>query len=864
MKTLFFIFAFVLLAVVQPRGVEAADLTPVWSRDAVTSLACGVPACWGLIPNVRGVAVDSAGAYYIGRYNDGVNSSDRYQKRDPLSGIAVWTQDEPIDPMAPASHGPTAVAVFEGYLYVVSGLEDTNGDYLWRIEKRDTNAAGPALWTKDINLVQASAAYDLRVDSTGVYVTGPYICSGQWCWNTSKVSLDGTTLLWSDVSYQSAGSYPHAIELQGSDLYVVGAASGQASIRKLDKTTGVSTGDWVDPYFENLWDVTTDASGIYLGGYAVIATGPLDTEWRVKKVDLSFNEVWSYSDNLTLPVSGDISLDVVTNLALDSNNGLYVYGMSGNASKWGVRGKKLNALTGVLSGTDEINPPYTDAPIVGIGRLLDMQATDSGVYIVYNNLNDGWHMDMYALVDGCGTVKDTRDGNTYDTITVGTQCWMRENMNIGTRINAGTDQHNDSTIEKYCYNNQVLNCNNPHPTYPDGGLYQWNEAMQYSVTEGAQGICPDGWHIPTDAEWYTLEYYLKSTGQSCSGMRDTVFECSTAGSKLKPGGSSRFEGNLTGGIYGGSSLRNNYVQYWSSTAYGSSTWNRRIGTGHPGVWRGLSPRLTYGHPVRCVQNSTAVVGTSDPNGLATTPGACGTGLIGVTWDSVAGATSYDIQIDGGAWQNLGDVTTYTHSGLVPDSSHTYSVRSRDPNGPGAATDPESETAPSACVACAAGVSLSWTDVTGTMSCEGVTTGPWNVGDDITISDTLTSNDGVANFVCGAGGNWDSSPVTANCSLPLPPPPNFAIVIDPKLLRNGDTTGMSVTTTAPNQLSCDIYGATASPLIDVVVPPNGSYTVATTKPIYNKQLVGVECTDTDTGGVGSAEATIEVLPTIQEI
>ncbi|PIU75308.1 MAG: hypothetical protein COS76_01505, partial [Candidatus Portnoybacteria bacterium CG06_land_8_20_14_3_00_39_12] len=42
-------------------------------------------------------------------------------------------------------------------------------------------------------------------------------------------------------------------------------------------------------------------------------------------------------------------------------------------------------------------------------------------------------------------------------------------------------------------------------TYPDGGLYQWNQAMCGSTTEGAQGICPAGWHIATDAEWCTLE-----------------------------------------------------------------------------------------------------------------------------------------------------------------------------------------------------------------------------------------------------------------------------------------------------------------------------------------------------------------------
>jgi len=41
-----------------------------------------------------------------------------------------------------------------------------------------------------------------------------------------------------------------------------------------------------------------------------------------------------------------------------------------------------------------------------------------------------------------------------------------------------------------------------------GGLYQWDEAMQYSTTVGVQGICPTGWHLPADSEWTTLTTFL--------------------------------------------------------------------------------------------------------------------------------------------------------------------------------------------------------------------------------------------------------------------------------------------------------------------------------------------------------------------
>lgn len=90
-------------------------------------------------------------------------------------------------------------------------------------------------------------------------------------------------------------------------------------------------------------------------------------------------------------------------------------------------------------------------------------------------------------------------GQTYNTVLIGDQCWLKENLNVGTMIQTADDQSDNSILEKYCYDNSEANCN----TY--GGLYQWNEAMRYTTNEGAQGICPDGWHIPTLAEYETLK-----------------------------------------------------------------------------------------------------------------------------------------------------------------------------------------------------------------------------------------------------------------------------------------------------------------------------------------------------------------------
>jgi uncharacterized protein (TIGR02145 family) len=103
-------------------------------------------------------------------------------------------------------------------------------------------------------------------------------------------------------------------------------------------------------------------------------------------------------------------------------------------------------------------------------------------------------------------------GKTYNTVQIGNQCWLKENLDAGIMI-LGTDtSKNNGIIEKYCYNNDTNNCN----TY--GGLYQWNEVMQYVTTEGTQGICPSGWHIPTSAEFYTLATTVTYDGNALKAV----------------------------------------------------------------------------------------------------------------------------------------------------------------------------------------------------------------------------------------------------------------------------------------------------------------------------------------------------------
>lgn len=93
----------------------------------------------------------------------------------------------------------------------------------------------------------------------------------------------------------------------------------------------------------------------------------------------------------------------------------------------------------------------------------------------------------------------TYEGQVYNTVQILSQCWLKENLNVGVMIDNEQNSEDNGIIEKYCCQGSEDTC----AKY--GGLYQWSEMMEYTTPQGAQGICPPGWHIPTDEEWVILE-----------------------------------------------------------------------------------------------------------------------------------------------------------------------------------------------------------------------------------------------------------------------------------------------------------------------------------------------------------------------
>ena len=105
------------------------------------------------------------------------------------------------------------------------------------------------------------------------------------------------------------------------------------------------------------------------------------------------------------------------------------------------------------------------------------------------------------------------EGKIYNTVLIGTQCWLKVNLDVGRQIKDSSIQLNNGIIEKYCYQDDSANCS----IY--GGLYQWNEAMQYDTLEKPRGICPVGWHIPSKAEFDSLSKFVHGNGNSLKSVQ---------------------------------------------------------------------------------------------------------------------------------------------------------------------------------------------------------------------------------------------------------------------------------------------------------------------------------------------------------
>ncbi len=284
-----------------------------------------------------------------------------------------------------------------------------------------------------------------------------------------------------------------------------------------------------------------------------------------------------------------------------------------------VAGQPLRAGQTTYIGAIPTNPqPRTDGGCAD--RDFHYAATNDGYMITMCLAEDTGSLKkgVNICTNGqCQPLADYRahdeEGNAYGAVQVGEQIWLDANLRSkvkpdGTCINGGgrppcaDASPSDNGLGRSCYDNDEANCS----TY--GALYTWTAAMDGSEAEKARGLCPAGWHVPSDAEQQTLDEYLTVEGGDCNPARfggSTIQgRCSTAGATMKVGGGSGLEIPLAGdrGDDGSSFTSiDQAATIWSSTTYSdpAMAYFRNIRLNYDKVWR-IANLKTYSSSVRCI------------------------------------------------------------------------------------------------------------------------------------------------------------------------------------------------------------------------------------------------------------------------
>ena len=211
------------------------------------------------------------------------------------------------------------------------------------------------------------------------------------------------------------------------------------------------------------------------------------------------------------------------------------------------------------------------------------------------------------------------DGNVYKTVKLGNQVWMAENLRTtryadGTPIPLGTEASLDDAYRYYPNNNRAN-------VSKYGYLYNWPAVMNGSHSSsanpsGVQGICPDGWHVPSYAEWTELENYVSSQSQYvCGGDEDNIAKALASeegwnscadncaiGNNPDANNATGFSARPAGLYYGNYTNFGSNANFWSATQNGSyAACSRNVGYYYASVLRSNYDKY-YGYSVRCVRN----------------------------------------------------------------------------------------------------------------------------------------------------------------------------------------------------------------------------------------------------------------------
>ena len=257
-------------------------------------------------------------------------------------------------------------------------------------------------------------------------------------------------------------------------------------------------------------------------------------------------------------------------------------------------------FTRVQGCTDPAYDEYNAAANIDNGSCATISGCTDPAYVEYDataNTDDG----SCAALLGCTESEfASMDGSTYDIVTIGDQCWFAENLRStvyadGTSIPEVTDNAAWTGLSSGA---RCDSGNDASNVAIYGRLYNW-----YAVDD-SRGLCPSGWHVPTDGEWTEMEDYI--TCQGFSGTEGTALK-STSGWAGNGNGTDDFGFSALPGGYRNNGYGNFYVPgdlgyWWSSSPNGDNARYRYLSSSDPDFYRDdFDPRL--GFSVRCLRDA---------------------------------------------------------------------------------------------------------------------------------------------------------------------------------------------------------------------------------------------------------------------